>query len=155
MIQKKDYKDYNTCTIFYSKNGTVQKIRGVSHLSGKNVENIKEYVILVVKKKQLLSNTTNDSLALFLKDSFKQAFIPLEVSFVFMLESLKDSMNELQLATFDQIYQETEMWQEEKRFISKEAVAFEFLNGRCFEFTEFRIPTANYIRRMIDIDHQN
>lgn len=152
MIQQKDYKDYNTCTIFYTKNGTVQKIRAVSHLSGKNTENKKEYVIVIAKKKQLLSNSTNDSLALFLKDSFKQSFIPLEVSFVFMLESLKANMNELQLAIFDQIYQKTEMWQEEKRFISKEAVAFEFLNGRHFEFTEFRIPTANYVRRMIDID---
>lgn len=152
MIQKwKKKPDYNTCNIFYMKDGFVSNIRAISHLSGVDAENKDEYVLTLVKLETMPTNTTNDSLLIYLKDAFKNYRIQPNTDFEYVLEIIKAGMNEDQKQTLEQILDSYEEWFEEKQFISKEAIAFETLKGKTFVFQQIRIPKQNYIRRVLDV----
>lgn len=145
--------DLNNCTIEYMYNGSRNKKRAIRHLSGKDAEDLNTYIIVTATSKRLLTNTTGDSFYSYITNKFKNDNVNPFADYQDILDKYKEVMPRHYLDELEKIEKHHQDFLEGTDAISKNAQAFEILNGKKIIFTEFKIPTENFIKRNIDIKY--
>jgi hypothetical protein len=140
----KKYKDCNNCTLIYLRNGTDHVVRCIKEWTGKDIDNLDNYIVTRAEIESLHRNTTNDSLAVYLVDKAKRRN-PMS-NWEFYLKSVTRGMDTSLASELHRHIAEIEKWSKigDKHLISPEKIAYQLFRGNTIVFKQDTIPTENY-----------